>query len=193
MTLLTRLAVLIIALVLAACSTTQVGMRYQAQQSVTAAAAGSPGVSMGTFIDQRGEPAHWLGAIRGGFGNALKNIELDQPVAQIVQTAFADGLRARQFTTSANAPFSVSGVIRKLDCNQMVRKEANAEIELNVQHVRTGRQIFSRVYSVTNVAGSGLAMGVFASVDELRALTERTLREVVDKALDDTAFRSALR
>jgi len=36
-------------------------------------------------------------------------------------------------------------------------------------------------------------VGVFGSVDTLRALAEKALSEVVDKALDDTALRNPMR
>jgi hypothetical protein len=38
-----------------------------------------------------------------------------------------------------------------------------------------------------------LNVGVFGNVDTLRLLAEKTLDEVVDKALDDTALRNAMR
>jgi len=37
-----------------------------------------------------------------------------------------------------------------------------------------------------------LEIGIFAPVEDLRARTEKTLRETVDKALDDPALRAAL-
>jgi len=67
------------------------------------AAASARPVNVGTFVDARGEPANWLGAIRGGFGNPLKNLESDRPVADIVGAAFADGLRARGVTVDPEA------------------------------------------------------------------------------------------
>jgi uncharacterized lipoprotein YajG len=184
-------------LALAACSTTKVGLKYDNPQSpnkVTASTTPAP-VMVGSFVDQRGEPANWLGAIRGGYGNPLKNIESDQPVSLLVQTAFADGLRARGVQDSSSAPLQLAGVIRQLDCNQMARREANVEIEISVIDAATGQSSFSRSYSSANVEGSLLSfkVGVFASVEDLRALTERTLRETVDKALDDSALRTALR
>jgi len=36
-------------------------------------------------------------------------------------------------------------------------------------------------------------VGIFASPEELRAVLERTLQEVVDQALDDAELRAALR
>ena len=38
-----------------------------------------------------------------------------------------------------------------------------------------------------------LKVGIFASESDLRAVAEKTLAQVVDKALDDTALRSAIR
>jgi uncharacterized lipoprotein YajG len=149
---------------------------------------------VGSFTDQRGEPANWLGAIRGGFGNPLKNLESDRPVSALVQAAFADGLRARGVKTDESSPFQISGVIRKLDCNQYVRREANADIEITVIDRASGQTRFSRTYTAANIDGSMLSLstGIFASVDDLRAVTEKTLREVVDKALDDSALRAAM-
>lgn len=184
-------------LALAACSTTKVALKYDNPQSpnkVAASTTTAP-VTIGLFIDQREEPANWIGAIRGTYGNPIKNVESEQTVSLLVQTAFADGLRARGVQDSSSAPLQLAGVIRKLDCNQMSRREANVEIELSVIDASTGKASFSRSYSSANIDGSLLTLkiGVFASVEDLRALTERTLRETVDKALDDAALRSALR
>jgi uncharacterized lipoprotein YajG len=181
--------------VLAGCGTTNVGLKYAPATPPAKVAAATP-VAVGDFTDQRGEPATWLGAIRGGFGNPLKNLESDQPVATLVQTAFADGLRARSVNVgAASAPYRLVGVVKKLDCNQYVRREANAEIEVSVIDVASGQRRFSRTYTASNIEGSMLSLnaGVFASVDDLRAVLQKTLGQAVDKALDDSALRAALR
>jgi hypothetical protein len=88
----------------------------------------------------------------------------------------------------------IEGVIRRLDCNQMVRREANAEIEVVITDVATRRERFRRTYTARTVDGPvmSVATGVFATVEDLRVVTEYTLREVVDKALDDSALREVL-
>ena len=181
-------------IVLTACGTTNVGLKYAAPPTVAKAAAAAPPVMVGTFTDQRGEPPTWLGAIRGGFGNPLKNLESDRPVAEIVNPAFADGLRARGVAIDpANARHRLVGTVKKLDCNQVVRREANVEIELRVVD-SAGQTKFTKTYTGTRLDGSlaTLSAGVFASVDDLRVTLETTLREVVDQALDDRALRAAL-
>jgi len=190
------LSTLVFTLILTACSTTSVGLKYSPTTGAAKLGASTSLITVGTFLDQRGEPDNWLGAIRGGFGNPLKNIESDRPVSQIVQSAFTEGLRVRGVTTdSPSAPLQISGVIRKLDCNQIVRREANVEIEVLVTETASGQQRFSRTYSGSNVDGSLISVntGVFGSVEDLRALTEKTLREVVDKALDDPALHAVIR
>lgn len=180
---------------LCACSTTRVGMKYDSSRVQEAFAGQTGTISVGSFIDQRGEPAHWLGAIRGGFGNPVKKIETSETVSALVASAFIDGLRARGIdVTRGSPPLQISGVIRALDCNQMVRREANAEIEISVIELATGHSRFTRTYSASNVEGSimSLKTGIFASVEELRALAERTLNEVVDEALDDSTLHAAL-
>lgn len=186
---------LIVGCLLAACVTRDVGLKYTAPTTAAAASANAPAVTAGSFIDQRGEPATWLGAIRGGFGNPIKTLDADTSVSALVQTAFADGLRARGFrTTAGTRAYQVAGIIKKLDCSQMARREAHAIVEVSVYESASGKQLFTRTYTADNLEGSLLALntGVFASVDTLRALAEKTLAQVVDQALDDTALRSVL-
>ena len=154
-------------------------------------------VSVGSFVDARGEQQeNWAGAIRGGFGNPLKVLELDRPVAaDVVRTAFADALRARGVgPTPSGSGTQLSGVVRKFDCDQYVRREATIEVELTVLGT-DGQSKFTRVYRGNNVEGSPVTLnaGVFGSVEELRAVLEKTLRETVDQALEDTALRAALK
>ncbi len=179
--------------VLSACSTTSVGLKYTAAASVAKVPATASPVLLGTFLDQRGEPANWLGAIRGGYGNPLKTLEAERPVSELVRAAFSDGLRARGVAIDQAAQNQITGTIKKLDCNQYVRREAYADIEITVLD-RSGQQRFVRRYTASNVDGSlmNLSAGIFASVDDLRVILEKTLREAVDQALDDSALRAAL-
>jgi uncharacterized lipoprotein YajG len=179
---------------LTACGTTSVGLKYTADSPVAQASPTAPPLTVGTFVDQRGKPGNYLGAIRGGFGNPLKTLESDRPVGELVKAAFSDGLRARgAVVESASSQNQISGTIRRLDCNQYVRREAHVEIEIMVVD-KAGQQRFTRTYSAANVDGSVLALdtGVLASVDDLRVVLEKTLRDTVDKALDDSALRAAL-
>jgi uncharacterized lipoprotein YajG len=182
------------ALLLSGCGTTSVGLKYAISQPVAKVSTTAAPLVLGTFADQRGEPPTWLGAIRGGFGNPLKNLESDRPVSEVVKTAFADGLRARGVALEASGRQNqLVGTVKKLDCSQYVRREAYAEIELTVLDAN-GQRRFSRVYKANNLDGSVMSLnaGVFASVDDLRVVLEKTLREVVDQALDDSALRAAL-
>ena len=186
---------LICAASLTACGTTRVGLKYAPSTTPSTLAASAP-IDVGSFVDQRGEPATFIGAIRGGFGNPLKTLDAARPVSELVRDAFADGLHARGGSVgSTAAPLQLAGVIRKLDCNQMARREANVEVEISVIERASGKARFVRTYSASYVDGSlmSLKTGVFADVEDLRALTEKTLRETVDKALDDGALRAALK
>ena len=189
-----RILFAIVVTTLSACGTTNVGLKYSAPPTVAQASTRAQPLLVGNFIDKRGEPATWLGAIRGGFGNPLKNLESDKPVADLVKAAFADGLRARGVAPDqVSAAFQITGTVKKLDCNQIVRREANVEIEVAVLD-RAGKQRFIKTYSTSNLEGSpvSLSTGVFASIEDLRATLETTLRETIDKALDDSAMRAAL-
>ena len=126
--------------------------------------------------------------IRGGYGNPLKTLEATQSISVLMQTAFSDGLRARGLQSS-NAGYQISGVIKKFDCSQLVN-EAHAEVEVSIFELSTGNRVFNQTYTADELDGSLLtAAGIFGSVESLRALAEKALTEVVDKALEDTALR----
>ena len=177
----------------AGCVTDTVSLGYKPAGQIKPANSGTA-ASVGSFVDQRGETAIWIGAVRGGYGNPLKTLQTDKPVSALVQTAFADGLRARGLLATGAGAYQISGIIKKLDCSQYARREAHAIIDVSVFDP-SGKQIFTQTYTADELEGSVLALnvGVFGSVDSLRALAEKALGEVVDKALDDTALRNAMR
>jgi hypothetical protein len=194
----TSVAALAAAAILSGCWTTHFALKYQASPKVTPAAAGTPSIMVGTFADVRGYKPNWIGRIRGTFGNSLEKLVVDESVATLVQTQFRDGLLARQFAVvKADAVLEISGVIRKLSSIQYVHLETDVEIEVQLRRLPTGDQVFTHTYSVKAVEASRAytvqAVESARPVDAIRALTEKTLRDVVNQALDDPAFREALR
>ena len=111
----------------------------------------------------------------------------------MVANAFAEGLRARAIQSSG-AKYQIGGTIKVLECIQMVRRDATVEIDVKVIAVDTKKEVFVKTVKANTLDGSilSLATGVFASVEDLRAVTEKTLRDAVDRALDDPDFRKAL-
>ncbi len=179
---------------LAAGCTTLVPLRYTADSAAPAVTPATPLISVGPFLDSRGPraDADWLGAIRGGYGNRLKTLRTQQPMSQVVQTAYADGLRARGvFAEAEEGRFVLEGTIDKLDCSEYVNLEAHAHVTLRVRDKATGAQLYTWPYRVDETEG-GLGAGIFGSVETLRLLAERTLRELVDRSLDDPALRKAV-
>jgi uncharacterized lipoprotein YajG len=161
----------IAALALTACSTNSVGLTYKPSATIVPAKANSATVSVGSFVDQRGETANWIGAVRGGYGQQMKKLEATPSVSAVVQTAFADGLRARGLQGSGSGgAYQISGVIKRLDCSQYVRREAHAEIEVRIFETSTGKQVFAQTYTADELEGSLLAVsaGPFGSVEARR-------------------------
>lgn len=194
----TSFAVLVAAMTLSGCWTTHLTLKYQAPPNVTAAPAGTPTLMVGTFVDLRGYKPNWIGRIRGTFGNSLEKLVVDESVATLVQTQFRDGLLARQFpVVDADAVFEISGVVRKLSSIQYVHVETDVEIEVQLRRLSTREAIFTHTYSAQAVQASRAytvqAVESARPVDAIRALTQKTLRDVVNQALDDPAFREALR
>lgn len=180
---------------LAACTTaTKVDLKYTPSASIKPAKTDAA-VKVGIFVDSRGETKTWIGTIRGGFGNHLKDLDTNEPLPNVVQQTFKDGLVARGVNVnSSTSPVEISGVIKTLIGDQVVKREANVVIDVSVIDNSTSQTRFMHSYTTNIIDGSALSMstGVFASVEELRAVIEKALRETVDKALDDSALRAAL-
>ena len=193
----TRLGLTIVcACTLAACSTTRGGLTYTPSQSLVRENQSLPvSVTAGRFVDQRGNSdKQWIGAIRNGWGIPIKNVDVTPSVSAVVQNAFAAGLQARGFATSGGTAYRISGAVERLDANQLVRLEANAKIKVNVFKVSTGQEVFSQTYFAHNLEGSlrTLDAGYFGSEKKLRDLAQKTLDQVVNKALDDSKLRNAI-
>jgi len=190
-----RVVILLAVLFLSACtSTNSVNLAYKSSATAVPKTQDAPTITVGNFVDERGETATWFGAIRGGYGNPLKKLEAAPSVSAAVQSAFKDGLQARGLLSPTNdGSYQLSGVIKAFDCSQYVRREAHARIEVHISD-KAGKQVFSQTYTADELDGSLLAMnvGIFASVETLRALAEKSLTEVVDKSLDDTALRNSM-
>lgn len=182
------------AVLLSACGTTSGNLKYTASvEQPPKASVSSQLVVVGTFQDQRDGDKKWLGVIRGGFGNHLKTLEADRPVAGMVKEAFEEGLRARKVAIAPSANGQLTGKIIKLNADQVVRREGVAEVELTVTD-QQGAKRFAKTYTHNRIEGSVLSVqtGVLASIDDLRDVLQRTLSELVDKALDDPELRAAL-
>jgi len=193
--LLSRIVATCAVAVLAGCATPGDGQKPAVTSTVAKTPIAAAPLKLGAFADKRGEPLHWLGATRTGFGAPLKVLESDRPVAEMVQSAFLDGLRARGVTVDQSAGQNqITGTIKTLAGSKVVRREVNIEIEVAVSD-QSGKQVFARTYSTNNIDAAvvSFSAGFVITTDDLRATLERTLQETVDKALDDSAFRAALR
>jgi len=176
------------------CSTNRVNLKYESGVQPPAISTKS-GVSVGQFTDARGESSQWIGAIRGGFGNPIKVIETDAPVSTVVANAFAAGLLERKALAKAGeSGYEIRGSIKRFDCDQYARREATVELEITVKRLADGSIVFYGTKNANTVSGSAITLsaGIFGSVEELRKVAEQTLREVVDKTLDDPELIRAL-
>lgn len=177
------------------CSTHIETVKYQPTKltSSSASASGQVPVVVGTFVDDRGTNANWLGAIRGGYGNPLKKLYTDRPVSEVVEQAFIDALQTRKLLgNTQNARVEITGEVIKFDCSYYFNREAHAHLLVNVLSLPSRGVLFSRTYQ-TDTKESAWGAGVFGSTDELTQLAQRTLNETVDKVLADPEFIAALK
>ena len=187
------LGVLLAVGLLGACSTHQVTMAYN-PGAVQKPAAAKPDLEVLAVTDSRKYTGKHLGAIRGGYGNTLKTIEASSPVKEVVQKAFVDGLNARGLLAPTNGGrYGLDVTIEKLDCSQLIRKEAHARFQVTVLEKTTGRPVYSKaVDDAREDMGNLFATGVFGSVEELTKLANDSMQAAVDQALDNPAFLTAI-
>ncbi|WP_170296008.1 hypothetical protein [Azospirillum brasilense] len=188
------LCALMAASLLGACSTHQVPMTYS-PAAVQRPPLAKPNVEVLTVTDARKYTGKHLGAIRGGYGNALKTIEASGPVKDVVHKAFEDALNARGLLASTNGgSYGLDITVEKLDCSQLVRKEAHARFRVAVLDKSTGQPVYSKVVQDDREgAGNPFITGVFGSVEELSKLTNDSMQAAIDQALDNPAFLTVVR
>ncbi len=180
------------ALALGACSTHQVPMDYDAA-AVAKPASATPTVEVISVDDARKYKGAHLGAIRGGYGNALKTLEATQPVKDVVRKAFTDGLAARGMLSRAGASqYGMEITVDRLDCSQLVRREAHAKFQVALVDKATGQRVYTKASSDDRIDnGNIMETGVFGSVDELHKLVKASMQTAVDQALDDPILLAA--
>lgn len=181
---------------LAACGTTQVSMPYTPASQPLAVS--RPVVAVGTVTDRREdgrEDANWIGTIRGGFGNPIKRLEADRPVAEVVRQAFTDGLAARGMLATGAPRYTLAVEVLQFKSDQLSRREATVEFRASLLPVAGGAPVLVVQERANQVGGSAitLAAGVFGSLDDLRAIAMSTMSEAVDRVLNRPDFAQALR
>lgn len=188
------LAILVIGLLGAGCTTQKVNLAYQDTHAYDVDTSALTSVQMGNVEDERGHGNNWLGAIRGGFGNPLKTLETDAPVKEVVRKAYADALKAREIYTDARDAPRLRVVMNQFDCNQYVRREAHVKFNVQLIGADQGALLYQDRVKIDTVEGSlvSLDTGVFASVEDLRKVAHKTLQKAIDQTLDDPAFRRAI-
>lgn len=174
------------------CSTTEVGMSYNT--NVTYKMASMPTLYVKEIHDQRKHDQYWLGAIRGGYGNALKTLKTDIPVKKMVLQTIEKALMSRNMLTESNkSSYTLVFDLYQFDCNQYVRKEAHIKLGVKVYN-KAQKQVYSDTAIIDNIEGSMLSLktGVFASTDDLKELAEKTLNQAIDKLFDEPKFREVI-
>jgi hypothetical protein len=172
-----------------ACSS-KVALRYPASDE--SGATPGPGlVTVQRLADARTKGSNELGVVRGGYGNVLKRVYTERPVAELVTRALEQALANRGLLARGDAgPIRLEGTVQKLDCNHYFQREAHTQLDLSLVDASTGSRLFARSYRADET-GVSAATGVFASTGALTAMAERTLRDAIDQALADPDFIAA--
>lgn len=190
-----NLLLLSLALFMSACSTHRLPVEYVGTSSskwLEPSSAQLATVNFKGVNDKRGEGIDWLGAIRGGYGNVLKSIRTQKPVAKVVEDVYTKALAARGLDKQlGGASVNLSVDVLKFDCSYYFNKEAHAHLELKLTDPLSGNVLYSETTTVSEKKG-GVGAGIFGSVEALRDFAELTLATAVDKSLDAEDFHLAL-
>lgn len=181
----------VLALLLSACTFSQVSLDYQ--PSLAQVVKGRPILSVGRFVNSRGVDSLYLGVVRTPIGTPLEYIQTRTPVEQVVRNAFTHACSARgMLTTKSKASYVITGEILELSCQQLVHPYAYARIRVNIVKASTGQMVFTRTYAGERQSAA-YRPGSGSPVPVLRDLASRALQDAVDRALDDPEFRGRIR
>ena len=188
-----RILALLLLLPTAACSTTAVTLPYAPTAAVQTAA--RPTVAVVAVTDVRAEKdPTWIGAIRGGYGNPLKNVTTVRPVRDEVEAAFRDALTARGLLAPGGAAYRLDVEVKRLSCNQLARREGHATFAVALVDARSGRTVYRDEAEARVVTGSIITFdaGLFASVEDLRDVARQAMSQAIDQALNRPGFVAAV-
>jgi len=176
-------------LVIAGCSNT-LPLHYVATQQASESVATLSALQV---IDKRGEPdPTWYGAIRGGYGNPLKTLHSDKPIAQTVQDAFTTALAARGIRIDQNASSpSLTVTIAAFEADRVIRSEVAIRLDVVVKS-RSGDAIYSHQTSEDPIEFGGLAEGVLADPKDLQTFTQATMDRAITETIDAPGFLAAI-
>jgi len=179
---------------LGGCSTNTVDLAYDTATVVSQPAIAANSVKILSVSDGRKHGSHWLGSIRGLFGNPLKTLNTQVPVKDVVENAFTSALKARGLLAPTSGDFGMTVVINQFDCNQYRRREAHVRLHVSIVEFASGQQIYDKDIRIDKVTGNLITFdaGIFADVEDLRKVANQALQEAIDEALDDPQLKENL-
>lgn len=179
-------------LLVTACSTHMVPIKYAPASREAEASFGAEDVRIGRVDDSRGTASNWLGAIRGGYGNPLKKLYTEKATREVVKDVFEEALKTRSSGAGGSPRHELNVDIRKFDCSYYFNREAHAHLNVELVSLQNSpRVVYSRLYKEDRTE-SGVGAGIFGSVEHLRAFAEKTLTGAIDQVLADDALHREL-
>lgn len=175
--------------VLWGCSTTKVSMQYEGNPEPDKTI--SSGIGKIQVKDDRGTDPDWMGAIRGGYGNVLKSLRTERPMAEIIENVYRQAFEEYGYLDEPNGQVTFVASIEKMDCSYFFNREAHAHIKVSLYNRGNDALLFENRY-VTDISEGGVGAGIFGDVETLRDFGEKALNQTVDKSMTDLTFIAAL-
>lgn len=186
-------ALLVLVTGLAACSTTDASLVYTGPAIPFASGPPVVGSVIGTDLRNEKDPG-WYGAVRGGFGNPIKVLRTPGPLADTVALAFSNALARRGLIgPPASAPLTMQVEIATFFSDQVINRESTIDLNLVLRR-RSDHAVIYRDAISTDMHEDNdpFSVGIFGSIEKLRAFNERTLDLLIDKALSKPGFLVAI-
>jgi len=149
------------------------------------------GISEIQVTDSRGTDPDWMGAIRGGYGNVLKSLRTERPMAEIIEDVYREALTEYGYLDEHNGRVTFIADIEKMDCSYFFNREAHAHIKISLYDRDNNALLFENRY-ITDISEGGVGAGIFGDVETLRDFGEKALNQTVDKSMTDLTFIAAL-
>lgn len=141
--------------------------------------------------DNRGTDPDWMGAIRGGYGNVLKSLRTERPMAEIIEDVYRQAFEEYGYLDEPGGQVRFIANIEKMDCSYFFNREAHAHIRISLYDRGNDALLFENRY-VTDISEGGVGAGIFGDVETLRDFGEDALNQTVDKSMTDLTFIAAL-
>lgn len=132
------------------------------------------------------------GTVKGGFGNPLKHLYSDIPIADNIKEMLEDALKYRGcLGERGNSDFILSADLKRLHSDIVLRREVDLSVSVNVENIKNN-DVISWTENTKSLEPNGVIQGVFVDMDQYQMNVQSVFVTMVNNILDNERLRSFL-